>query len=542
MYGQERIRSGGAGNERNAGGGGERARCGRRRGTSAMPERGGDRGRAHVGGRHPAFQRRPGAAAAERRGRRQKQGIGEAWKGTWAAGASRGATGASGSAPAVKCTDQWRARRRLIRLPGKHNEQWADLSPLASIPRLSHLSFSDDFLSGRSLFNIILEHCKSLQVLAMLFADLSIYKFTTLVLRNQHSHYPDFDPRVVFLVVRDRQADWETDLAPGDLTEAEVEALRLCGDSSSEYLRPWSGTYAANHFQKLVEVNLVERQGSRKGFAADWRPMQILAYDVELEKIGRFARYIYRLIFHGWFNLPQMVWNRREATYDPLDLDCWVEVDGVKLSEYSLEYSVDGMEVICWIPSEVDKKFSIHWVDSKASLTRRTYGFVAVDGIDCPGQELSLVRTGIRWVGTGHRDSVDTSSMTRRSLLFGRQQLTDDDRFLDAPISPNLGTITLELVDGVECRTLPRFPQFVTLPSQKLHERSKKAIGHSVQFVLVSYIPLPIHTTVEVLECLAKFTFKYRPLDLLKANGIIPADKLRPGPAIEVPTTRTKKR
>jgi hypothetical protein len=47
-------------------------------------------------------------------------------------------------------------------------------------------------------------------VLAMLFADLSTYKFTTLVLRNQHSHYPDFDPRVVFLVVRDRQTDWET--------------------------------------------------------------------------------------------------------------------------------------------------------------------------------------------------------------------------------------------------------------------------------------------------------------------------------------------
>jgi hypothetical protein len=68
----------------------------------------------------------------------------------------------------------------------------------------------------------------------------------------------------------------------------------------------------------------------------------------------------------------------------------------------------------------------------------------------------------------------------------------DDDRFLDALVSPDLGTITLKLVDGLERRTLPQFRQFVTLPSQKLHERSKKAIGHSVQFVLVYYLCLSV--------------------------------------------------
>jgi hypothetical protein len=55
----------------------------------------------------------------------------------------------------------------------------------------------------------------------------------------------------------------------------------------------------------------------------------------------------------------------------------------------------------------------------------------------------------------------------------------------NASISPDLGTITLELNDVLVHCTLPKLRQFVTLPSQKLHEWSKKAIDHSVQSILV---------------------------------------------------------
>ncbi|KAJ7916985.1 hypothetical protein B0H13DRAFT_1870678 [Mycena leptocephala] len=207
-------------------------------------------------------------------------------------------------------------------LPGNHGEQWADWSLLTSIPRLTHLSFSDDFLSGRSLFNVILEHCKSLQVLAMLFADLPMYKYIALLLRGEYPHYPDFDPRVIFLVVGDRQTDWEAGarggndywiaaeglvekhrggdfdgafprLALSPLTDhfvisqtscrgmlprlkrksysQEIRFVRLPDarllrrDISSECQRPWSGI-----------LNLVERQrSSGKVFAADWRPVRV---------------------------------------------------------------------------------------------------------------------------------------------------------------------------------------------------------------------------------------------------------------------------
>ncbi|KAJ7289823.1 hypothetical protein C8J57DRAFT_1629052 [Mycena rebaudengoi] len=98
-------------------------------------------------------------------------------------------------------------------LPGNPNHQWAKWSPLALIPRLTHLSFSEDFLNNRSIFSAILEHCKSLQVLAMVFPYLAMLKYVVLALELQPS---SFDPRVVFLAVADRQADWETEGRGGD--------------------------------------------------------------------------------------------------------------------------------------------------------------------------------------------------------------------------------------------------------------------------------------------------------------------------------------
>ncbi|KAJ7755518.1 hypothetical protein B0H16DRAFT_1540716 [Mycena metata] len=174
-------------------------------------------------------------------------------------------------------------------------------------------------------------------------------------------------------------------------------------------------------------------------------------------------------------------------------------------------------------------------MDSNSTRSRTIYGYVKVDGFSCGGYPLLLVRAGGRWLGTGHRDSVSVSPTTRRSLLFGQQQFTDDDRFLETSISPDLGTICLELDHVLVHRTLPMARQYAVLPStsQKLHERSK-ATGHSVQFgkEFTRYDPgMMMNVTNEVaepLERLAKFTFKYRSIDLLKANGIAPPDPPRP--------------
>jgi hypothetical protein len=37
------------------------------------------------------------------------------------------------------------------------------------------------------------------------------------------------------------------------------------------------------------------------------------------------------------------------------ELHAWISVDGVELPEFAVEYSADGKEASCWIPSECDK-------------------------------------------------------------------------------------------------------------------------------------------------------------------------------------------
>jgi hypothetical protein len=66
---------------------------------------------------------------------------------------------------------------------------------------------------------------------------------------------------------------------------------------------------------------------------------------------------------------------------------------------------------------------------------------------------------------------------------------SDDDSLLNAAISPELGCIKVEMrnVREVPSRSSHRTVWKGSAPSFEtpvLHERSKKAMGHSVQFVL----------------------------------------------------------
>ncbi|KAJ7121503.1 hypothetical protein C8R44DRAFT_786354 [Mycena epipterygia] len=100
-------------------------------------------------------------------------------------------------------------------LPGDLNRQGAKWSSFALIPRLTHLSFSEDMSPKytRSISFTILEHCKSLQVLAIVFSSPAMLKLFVLNAELQPS---SFDPRVALLAVMDRQADWEMGARGGD--------------------------------------------------------------------------------------------------------------------------------------------------------------------------------------------------------------------------------------------------------------------------------------------------------------------------------------
>ncbi|KAJ6482230.1 hypothetical protein DFH09DRAFT_1292323 [Mycena vulgaris] len=83
-----------------------------------------------------------------------------------------------------------------------------------------------------------------------------------------------------------------------------------------------------------------------------------------------------------------------------------------------------------------------------------------------------------------------------------------DDAYLNAPISPDLGTIRV-VFSYVEVLSVKNKWTGGRFEPQILHERSKKAIGHSVH-------------CLRPIEELVTFVFKYRPLGLLRAEVLAP--------------------
>ncbi|KAF7337066.1 hypothetical protein MVEN_02143800 [Mycena venus] len=198
-----------------------------------------------------------------------------------------------------------------------------------------------------------------------------------------------------------------------------------------------------------------------------------------------------------------------------------ITVEEDPLPEYAVEYSADGMEATCWIASENDKEFCIKMTDTDTSPNRTISGRVSVDGTKCGGRHLSL-KPGSN-VCTADRDSISTSANTRRLLTFGKQILTDDDEYLHTAISPDLGTIKV-VFNLVKPRARARSKTSYLRPEAKiLHERSKKAMGHSVQFGPEFYHQNRFSAgKSKTIKSLATLVFRYRPLELLRAEGIAP--------------------
>ncbi|KAJ7289090.1 hypothetical protein C8J57DRAFT_1706014 [Mycena rebaudengoi] len=163
----------------------------------------------------------------------------------------------------------------------------------------------------------------------------------------------------------------------------------------------------------------------------------------------------------------------------------WISTGGIALPEYGVKYSADGKEATCWIPSEENELFSIRWKESDVSLMDeygqlQVVGYVAVDGTSCGGHFMSRSNGGVR---AASKDSVNTSATTKRLLLFGKLQLTDDDQYLDRYATEEFGTIKLSLwkVEKLRRKFSIESP---TVESHIIHKRVKKAtLGHSVRYV-----------------------------------------------------------
>ncbi|KAF9556041.1 hypothetical protein CPC08DRAFT_108124 [Agrocybe pediades] len=197
----------------------------------------------------------------------------------------------------------------------------------------------------------------------------------------------------------------------------------------------------------------------------------------------------------------------------------WIEVDKKRLPEYQIEYSRDSGQASCYVPSEVGKEFRVCYSDSLRAIT--TAASVSVDGSDklC-GRMVYSNQEKPEKKSIRVMSGAETGKLYR-PFVFAACQLVDDD---DASIpSASLGEINVHVkhVKFMGYKPPPSRDYRVDLPSLRIHEQAKKGIDHGVQ---LGSPKLHISKSAKVndIQKLVTFTFKYRSLDVLTANEIVP--------------------
>ncbi|KAJ7680831.1 hypothetical protein DFH06DRAFT_1315564 [Mycena polygramma] len=212
--------------------------------------------------------------------------------------------------------------------------------------------------------------------------------------------------------------------------------------------------------------------------------------------------------------------------------NAWITIDGEPAEEYDVETSEDQKTVTCWIASQLGKlifkptdsylqKFSVHC--TVPSLPSDVAGYVTMDGTDCGS---SVLRAGFHDHLLLMRGLNDGTVL--KPFMFSSLQLTGkfshfyDDTFLSSS-HEELGRIELT-VAPVE--VIGRAPfQLPSLPQVTVHERSKKAVTQQITVAEPEWAAVP-KLLVQLRNAgphFVTFTFKYRPLDVLRANRIAPS-------------------
>ncbi|KAF9476226.1 hypothetical protein BDN70DRAFT_186477 [Pholiota conissans] len=117
-----------------------------------------------------------------------------------------------------------------------------------------------------------------------------------------------------------------------------------------------------------------------------------------------------------------------------------------------------------------------------------------------------------------------------RDFIFGSADFTDDDAFLSHSSAAQIGEIRSKLFPTNVEMIRPDVPGIDCPDSSKIHERLKKGCDHQIKYSEAKSI-IPRGTCYQAnlwpLDDPVIFIFKYRPLEMLQANGIA----LRPPPA-----------
>ncbi|KAJ7451850.1 hypothetical protein B0H11DRAFT_1877124 [Mycena galericulata] len=217
----------------------------------------------------------------------------------------------------------------------------------------------------------------------------------------------------------------------------------------------------------------------------------------------------------------------------------WVEIEGVPAQEYQVEAHHNGRLVTCWIPSQTGKSFSVSWRNTAIQVS--TVGHVSVDGRECGGIVLHAPSLEcVKMEGV-------TGATTVRQFTFSSLTLTDDDSFLGNLVgNEKLGLIEVSIYPIQVTGYVP-MPSAPELPEIKIHERSSKSAGtQQVKLAEPKLLPAPrpAVTSRFLGPAYVTFVFKYRPLDILQANGIAapPPRQLVASPGLTRPNLKPIRR
>ncbi|KAJ7141253.1 hypothetical protein C8R44DRAFT_243530 [Mycena epipterygia] len=200
------------------------------------------------------------------------------------------------------------------------------------------------------------------------------------------------------------------------------------------------------------------------------------------------------------------------------EFKAWITIDGKEAVEYDVQTSEDQKTVTCWIASELGKTFSVNWENS--SYRHDVIGDVKMDGNHCAGDIIYGHLLPKTVCNKGVSDGT-----TIKVFMFSSLEMTDDDTYLGQSSHQELGVIQLAIYPIRITRRNTGPSGGRSLSNIKVHERTKKAVTQ--QITLGNPEELADSVSFSTFERtgpdLAIFSFNYRPIDVLRANGIAPA-------------------
>ncbi|EJT99250.1 hypothetical protein DACRYDRAFT_17444 [Dacryopinax primogenitus] len=158
--------------------------------------------------------------------------------------------------------------------------------------------------------------------------------------------------------------------------------------------------------------------------------------------------------------------------------EAWITVDHDRLPEYAPEYDPDTNTWTCWVSSEVDKHFVVHWRNFGRPFT--SGAFVYVDGEFADGKLLMRHNPSQTTFVNGKR----TTSATVARFYFQPIVLTDEENpfVLEDNTTVNaLGEIKLVIQKGKNTGAIS-YEHGAVREAKAVNERTKKAGGHRVQY------------------------------------------------------------